>query len=239
MKISFVIPCLNEEKRIEGVVKQFDVLKGKYDYEVIVSDGGSDDKTAEIAKNAGAKVVVNNRETQNIAKNRNAGAKKAKGEILIFCDADTRLSNPNFFLKTAISRFEDKNIVGGVPKIKVFKNEEKKEDRFYLTLLNTYIKASFRTRNPIASGQCQIIKKSAFEKVGGYDETLVHGEDGELIERLGKTGKLFFFSNLTVFESARRYRKWGYPKFITTAAANLLSRALFKKEILKEWKRVG
>jgi glycosyltransferase involved in cell wall biosynthesis len=239
MSISFIIPCLNEESRIEGTVKQFDVLKGKFNYEVIVSDGGSDDDTAKIARKAGAKVVVNDRKTQNIAKNRNSGAKKAKGDILVFCDADTRLSNPLFFVRTILARFEDKKIIGGVPKLKVFRSEEKKEDKLYLAILNTYIKRSFNTKNPIASGQCQIIRKTAFDKIKGYNESMAHGEDGELIERLGKLGKMYFFSYLTVYESARRYRKWGYPKLITTAAANLLSRALFKKDILKEWERVG
>jgi glycosyltransferase involved in cell wall biosynthesis len=239
MKVSFIIPCLNEENRIEGTVKQFDVLKGKFDYEVIVSDGGSDDNTPKVARKAGAKIVVNDRRKQNIAKNRNSGAKKAKGEILIFCDADTKLFNPVFFIKTVLKKFEDKKIIGGVPKIKVFPREEKKEDRVLLPIRDIYIKKSFSTKHPIASGQCQIIRKTAFDKIKGYDEKLAHGEDGELIERLGKLGQLYFFSNLTVYESARRYRKWGYPKLITTAAANLLSRALFKKDILKEWERVG
>jgi glycosyltransferase involved in cell wall biosynthesis len=89
MQISIIIPALDEEKRIGKVVKQFSKVKG--DFEVIVADGGSNDKTVEIAKKEGAKVYSNIRENQNIAKNRNLGAKKAKGEILIFCDADTKL----------------------------------------------------------------------------------------------------------------------------------------------------
>ncbi len=236
--ISFIIPCLDEEKRIASVIKQFGVLKGKYDYEVIIGDGGSTDKTVKIAKKHGANVFQNKRENQNIAKNRNLGAKYAKGDILVFCDADTKLSNPLFFTKTIISKFEDTNIVGGVPKIRVLPKEEKNEDKLYLFILNLYCKESFKTKKPIASGQCQIIRRSTFEKIKGYNEKLAHGEDGDLIMRLGKIGKLYFFSNLTIYESARRYRKWGYSKLITTAAANLMSRAIFKKDILKEWERV-
>jgi glycosyltransferase involved in cell wall biosynthesis len=239
MDVSFIIPCLDEEKRIGRVVGQFKVLSGKYDYEVIVSDGGSKDSTASIARSEGATVIVGDRDTQNIAKNRNAGAKKACGDILIFCDADTQISNPLFFLKTVFSKFKDRRIVGGVPKIKVFRDEEKKEDKIFLTILNAYIRNSFRTKNPVASGQCQIVRKTAFEKIKGYDESMAHSEDMDMIERLGKTGRLFFFSNLIIYESARRYRKWGYPKLITTAASNLLSRYLFKKDLLKEWERVG
>lgn len=238
MKLSFIIPTLDEEKNITRVVKQFDTLKGKFDYEVIVADGGSKDKTIYIAKKLGVKVYQNKRENQNIAKNRNLGAKYSKGDILVFCDADTNISNPSFFCKIVLSKFKNKNIVAGVPKLRVFPNQEKIEDKIFMYLLNLYVKESFHSKKPIASGQCQIIRKSAFEKVNGYNEKLVYGEDADLFLRLKKIGEFYFFDNLVVYESPRRYRKWGYPKLITTAVSNYLYKKLFKKQKIKEWKRV-
>ncbi|MEM3374320.1 MAG: glycosyltransferase [Candidatus Woesearchaeota archaeon] len=236
--ISFIIPTLDEEKNIERVVSQFNVLKGKFSYEVIVADGGSKDKTRQIAKKLGCKVFKNNRKNQNIAKNRNLGAKHAKGTILVFCDADTQIKNPVFFCKIVLNKLKNKNIVAGVPKIRVFPKEEKKEDKIFLKLLNYFVEKSFKSKYPMASGQCQIIKKTAFEKVNGYNENLSYGEDADIFLRLGRIGKLYFFSNLIVYESPRRYRKWGYPKLITNAISNYLYKILFKKEKIKEWKRV-
>ncbi|MEM4397463.1 MAG: glycosyltransferase [Candidatus Woesearchaeota archaeon] len=238
MKISFIIPTLDEEKNIARVVSQFNVLKGKFDYEIIIADGGSKDKTREIAKKLGCKVFKNNRKKQNIAKNRNLGAKHSKGDILVFCDADTELKNPVFFCKIVLSKFKNKNIVAGVPKIRVFPNEENVEDKIYMKLFNKFIEMSLKTKRPMASGQCQIVKREIFFKVNGYNENLAWGEDNDLFYRLRKHGKFYFFSNLVVYESPRRYRKWGYPKLITTAAANFLSRVVLKKELVKEWKRV-
>lgn len=238
MDLSFIIPTLDEEKNIERVIKQFDVLKGKFHFEVIVADGGSKDKTRELAKKLGAKIFKNNRLNQNIAKNRNLGARHAKGNILIFCDADTQLKNPVYFCTVVLSKFKNKDIIAGVPKISVFPNEETKEDKVFLKLLNYFVEKSFKTKYAIASGQCQIIKKSAFEKINGYNENLAYGEDAELFSRLRKIGKLHFFSNLIVYESPRRYRKWGYPKLITNAISNYLYNLLFHKNKIKKWERV-
>ena len=100
--ISFVIPAYNEELELPstiaaiedaaGQVRQWDglVLWGDRQYEIIVVDDASTDATAEVAKGAGAKVVSISR--RQIAAARNAGAHAARGDILFFVDADTRIN---------------------------------------------------------------------------------------------------------------------------------------------------
>ena len=84
--ISIIIPTLNEEKYIERCLKS---LKNQSfrNFEIIVSDSYSTDDTVKIAKKYGAKVVLTKKTGP--AAGRNEGARKAKGSILVFLDADT------------------------------------------------------------------------------------------------------------------------------------------------------
>jgi len=239
MQISFITPTLNEEKNIKRVIKQYDVLKGKYTFEIIIADGGSEDNTVKLAKKFGAKVTTNKRKKQTIAMNRNKGASIAKGNILVFCDADTLHENVILFAETILNTFKEKEIIAGMPSIKVFPEERTIPDKIFHFIYNKTIKMSFPSKSPFGSGQCQIIRKKIFEKVHGYDEKKVHGEDSYLFKEIRKYGELYHFTDLVIFESPRRYREIGYSKLILTALYSLLGQAIFKKNVLDEWKRVG
>jgi glycosyltransferase involved in cell wall biosynthesis len=240
MKVSIVIPTLNEEKRIGQVLGQFDEIKKTIDLELIIGDGGSIDKTEEIAKQHGAKFYSNSREDQTIAKNRNVAGKNATGEVIVFCDADTRLDNPAKFISKIIEVFSAKpEIVGAVPVIKVFPEERIWKDKLFHGFYNGSIKASFFVPFvTLASGQCQIIRKSAFDKAGGYPEEIIHGEDAEMFKRLNKIGKIKYLSDLTILESPRRYRHYGYMRYLLISTKSIIGQALTGKNVLKEWKRV-
>ena len=93
--------------------------------EIIVGDGTSDDNTKKIAEKLGARVYQNPRSNQNIAKNRNLGAKHAKGEVLIFCDADTKLKDPKKSIKRINEIFSDKEIVAGMMVLDIFPKQKK------------------------------------------------------------------------------------------------------------------
>lgn len=100
MRYSIIIPTLNEEKLLQPLLLLLnnDYLKKKFDYEVIVSDGGSTDKTLSIAKKYSDIVIINNEnKKQNIAIGRNLGAKKAMGDILIFLNGDILIKDLNLF----------------------------------------------------------------------------------------------------------------------------------------------
>ena len=106
-KISVIIPTLNEEKLIVKTLEQFyPHIKQKYNIEIIVSDGGSTDKTLALLTDIVDKVV--NAEPgvkQNIPQGRNAGAKAASGEFLYFVNADTMFESTQSFFDNTLAAF--------------------------------------------------------------------------------------------------------------------------------------
>lgn len=236
--LSFIIPTLNEEKMIGGTVQQFAELKGHVDFEVIVADGGSTDRTLEIAEQHGAKTFVNSAEQQTIASNRNLGAKNARGQLLIFCDADTRIDQLKHFTTEVLKAFEDPKLIAAVPRLGVFPSERQWQDRLFSGVLNSCISLSFRTGMPFASGQCQIVRASSFSEVEGYNEQQVHGEDASLFQKLGQVGRLRYLSSLNVFESPRRYRKLGYLRLISIGLYSTFGQMLLNRNVLRAWERI-
>jgi len=103
MKLSIIIPALNEENNLPGLLNSLKEQSFS-DYEIIIADAGSKDGTAAIAKKYGCKIVPGGLP----AKGRNEGAKIAKGDILFFLDADTVL--PDNFFEKAIAEFNDRQL---------------------------------------------------------------------------------------------------------------------------------
>ncbi len=236
--VSFVIPTLNEEKNIPKVVGQFVKLNGVVNYEVIIADGGSKDKTLELARKYGARTCVNKAKKQTIAGNRNTGAGVAKGEILIFCDADTIFEDVVNFSKEVVGVFKDKSIIAAMPRIAVFPDERIWKDEVFSFFYNGIMKTSFFIRFPVSSGQCQVVRASAFRKVGGYNAKQVHAEDAALFKKLGKIGKMHYLDDFFIFESPRRYRKMGYAGLAKVAVKSIVGQAVLKRNILENWERV-
>ena len=108
--ISVIIPALNEEKYISKCIEGVKSQAFK-DYEVIIVDGKSSDKTIEVIKKiSNYKVIISDK--RNAPYQRNLGAKYAKGDFLIFTDADTILS-PNAFYEINKLLKENQNVAGG------------------------------------------------------------------------------------------------------------------------------
>ncbi|MBU0615524.1 MAG: glycosyltransferase, partial [Nanoarchaeota archaeon] len=103
MMLSIIIPTLNEEKHLPRLLDSITRQRFK-DYEIIVADNNSKDKTRDIAKKFGAKVVPGGLP----AKARNLGAKAAKGNILLFLDSDVILSKGS--LNKAVTEFTQRNL---------------------------------------------------------------------------------------------------------------------------------
>ncbi len=100
MKLSIIIPTLNEEKLLPELLRQLTnpSLRNMYDYEIIISDGGSDDLTTTIAREYTERIVLPEvNKKQNIAIGRNRGAHFSNGQILIFLNGDTTIANPRRF----------------------------------------------------------------------------------------------------------------------------------------------
>lgn len=201
---SFIVPTLNEEKYIGRCLKAIREQKTKISYEIIVSDGGSSDKTIEIAKKYADMVLVAPK--RGIAFGRNYGAKFAKGKLLIFIDADTIVERD--FLDKVSKSME--NHPAGMPKLILISEEKKMEKRLKILteLYHSLNKALSKINKMCLIGAATIVWKDVFERVGGFPE--VPSEDVAFSKKIRKIGKLKYIEEAKVYFSLRRFEKGGW-----------------------------
>jgi glycosyltransferase involved in cell wall biosynthesis len=238
--ISIIIPTLNEEKVIGKTISSLQRLHG-YDFEIIVSDGKSKDKTVEIAKSLGAQVVIYEGITrQTIGAGRNLGTSLASGEFFVFLDADVTIPDIDNFFKKTLNLFEkNKKIMALVVRQEVSPEVETFADKFFFTIVN-YV--YFMLNNILhfggAGGEFQMIRASAFKDLGGFNEQLAAGEDNDMFQRLAKRGRTRMLLSLKVIHMGRRAHKTGWPKLLFTWVTNWLSALLFNNSVSKVWEEI-
>lgn len=243
MKLSFVIPAYNEEKDLGACLGSIlkEAADKDYDMEIIVVNNASTDKTKEIAQSfPGVKVVDEMRKGLSAA--RHAGFLAADGDLIANIDADTMLTpgwidkvfkafsgNPNFAAFSGPYIYYDlsKLVNCGV---RIF---------YYLGfigyLLNRYI---FR-KGAMLQGGNFIVKKSALEKVGGYNLDFdFYGEDTDIACRLRETGDVVFTFDLPMYTSGRRLAEEGILTMAARYGINHLWAILFKKPFTKKFKDI-
>ena len=241
MKYSFIIPTLNEEKLLPILLEQIvnSEISEKYDSEIIISDGGSKDKTIEEAKKYTNKIIQQKGdERQTIAEGRNSGAGIADGDIFIFIDGDIIFENINQFIRKVHRVFQKKKYLAMTCYIKIAPSERVLSDRIFLNFYNWYFRILNNVGVGMGRGECQIIPKKIFTEVGGYNQSLVAGEDFDLFKRIRKKGKILFDKTLVIYESPRRYRKYGHVKIFFSWLLNAVSVILKNKSASKEWEEV-
>ena len=239
---SVIIPTLNEEKLISQCLNQFSPeLKNQFGIEVIVSDGGSRDATLAAAAKYSDHLVTNAETShrQTIAEGRNKGASIAKGDILVFLNADTRFPNATDFFQRILWRMSgDSSLSALAVKVQVHPEERRLSDKLFHGLFNLYVHWLNIVGIGMGRGECQIVRHTAFNAVHGYNETLAAGEDFEFYKRIHHLGKLRFDGKLLVYESPRRYRKYGYLKVYSQWIKNGFSVLLKKKSSSNVWEEV-
>lgn len=241
MTYSIIIPTLNEEKLLPQLLKVVNNSESRknYDYEIIISDGGSKDATLSIANEFADKVIKNNsHDKQNISMGRNIGGNVASGEILIFFNGDIVLENISDFFKTIEEKFINSNYLAMTCCVKVFPEEQLFIDKVFQIFYNYYFHFLNIIGLGMGRGECHILKKEVFREFSGYDENLAAGEDFDLYRRIRKKGKIFFARNLVVYESPRRYRKLGHFRIFFTWLINSLYIIFANSSKSTEWKEV-
>ena len=237
--ISIVIPTKNEESVIEKTLTYLAAYSGEK--EIIISDGGNTDRTIEIAKLYTDKIVMfSGPRRQTIAHTRNAGAQIAKGEFLVFLDADVRIEEPNIFFQRLLDIFNEKKQYNAITvKIRVIPSMATRADTIIFYILDVY----FLVLNNLfhfggASGKFQMIRREAFEKIGGFNEKLVAAEDGDLFQRLAKIGRTYFDWGRMIYHTGRRAHRIGWPKLLWQWNTNFLSVLFFHRSVQKEWEEI-
>lgn len=237
--ISFIIPTKNEEIIIRDTLEYLKRYSGAH--EIIVSDGRSTDSTIEIAKSLSAKVVVYAGEKrQTIGGGRNLGAEIALGEYLVFIDADVIIPDINRFFEKAIKHFEkNQKLVALTVQYKVLPKYESLADKIIFKILS----ANFALFNNflhigVSGGEFQMIKRTVFEELGGFDDTLVAAEDCDMFARLARIGRTYCDMSLVVYHTGRREHKIGWPKLIYQWMRNYLTVVILKRSWSEEWTEI-
>ncbi len=211
MKLSIIIPTLEEEKYLPILLRE--IKKQNFsDYEIIVADADSKDKTREIAQKFGCKIV----EGGLPAKGRNEGAKVAQGDNFLFIDADN-LFLPQDFLDNLLAQFEKRKLdIASFPiypvKDKVYFQEKKaKTHKVDKLIYGLYFFWNNLTQKFSAwAFSSLLVKKKVFEKTdGGFDETIKIGEDHCFAKQAAKFGKFGFIKIKPVLISSRRFEEDG------------------------------
>lgn len=228
MRISFIIPAYNEEallgKTLDSVTRA--ARAAEIPYEVLVVNDASTDRTAEIAREHGARVV--DVRLRQIAAVRNAGAKAATGDVFVFLDADTVL--PAAVLRAALRELEGGAAAGGA---RVTMDEKLNVG---LRLFFAAFTCFYFTLMRWAAGCFIFTRREAFEAAGGFDERYYASEEVHLSKALKKQGR-FVVVNEPVVSSARKLHLYSVKQMLRPVWAVLRRgpRALQQREGLETW----
>lgn len=210
--LSVIIPTLNEAENIPATLSCF--REAGVD-EVIVVDGGSDDETFAVASASGYQVLDCSEPGR--ASQMNLGAREASGEVLLFVHGDTLI--PEATLMRLIAEMKgDPDLIGG--------GFARRFESSSLLLKFTARCADFRGQwwGLFLGDQGIFVRRTVFEKLGGFDETVSPGEDLDFSYRMAKAGRTRLIGP-PVLSSARRFQKrgpWRQTRLDMAAASQIL-----------------
>jgi rSAM/selenodomain-associated transferase 2 len=196
VSISIIIPVLNEAERIEATIASVGL-----GFEIIVVDGGSRDRTVELARTAGAKVLsaAGGRSGQ-----MNEGAKLATGSILVFLHGDTLLPKGFSDLVRSALTPENRSVIAGAFALRI------DDPRWILRWIERGANWRSRVLQMPYGDQAIFLRAATFWQLGGFPAQPIM-EDFELIRRLGRLGKIAIVP-VPVTTAARRWLQKGIIK---------------------------
>ncbi len=236
-ELSIVIPTLNEEKFISNLLN--DVLNNTYkDYEIIVSDSGSEDNTKEIVKEFTAKnpdiTLVN--AGKGAATARNCGAAQAKGAYILFLDADQRI--PEDFIERSMEEMKRRGLGIGGHYSKP--TGDKFIDKVFWFVCNNLLFRPAQYCLPGAStGSGLIIKRDIHETVKGFNEEIHVTHDHDYVRRASKIGKFRMLKSTKSSFNMRRFDEEGRTKLYIKYALLMFYHLLHSKKTPFEYEFGG
>lgn len=204
--VTIIVPVLNEEEYVRGAITSLIPAKGNLDYELIVLDGGSTDRTSCIIEemrsvNPRIRMVSNPARYQSAALNN--GAKIAKPESNIIIRADSHAEYPPGFVDGLVREIQRRDVASVVVPMRT--RGKSFLQRGIAAAQNSRLGnggAAHRTAGSsgyVEHGHHAAFDRKAFLAIGGYDETFTHNEDAELDVRLRKSGaKIWLCSELSI-----------------------------------------
>lgn len=200
--ISVIIPAHNEEAYLKATLKA--LRRQKFPgLEIIVVANGCTDNTEDVARERCDQLVVLSQKSLGVA--RNLGARMAKGDLLIFLDADTLLEKNA--LRTIAEKFTHRHAAGTV---------KGKPDSDRLAYRMIYGLKNFVHFSSVHQGSSGVIIcwREHFIRLGGFKESLEVRENSELIQRLKRFGRYAYIGKAAAVTSMRRYDRRGVGNMI-------------------------
>ena len=221
--LSIVIPAKNEGKYLGFLLEDISKQTTKQKIEVIIALAPSTDNTLQVAKKYKAQIIPGGLPGYG----RNCGAKKAKGEILLFLDADVRI--PTDFIAKGLAEFKRRHF--DMASTNIVSDTDEPFDEFVYKIDNLTQDLSKYFGLAYIPGACIFIRKKYFEQLKGFDESLTFAEDADLGQRVrnagGRLGKL---RSTYFIASTRRFHYDGKQKTLKRIIRAGLD-ALNKKQI--------
>ncbi|MCL5985628.1 MAG: glycosyltransferase [Actinobacteria bacterium] len=220
-KISVVIPAHNEEKYISVCLSS---LKHQIytNFEIIVVDNASTDRTAQIARLFADKVIFE--PVCGVARARQAGFEAAHGEVIVSADADT-LFESDWLLKIARKFDEDDELIALCGHM-IFYDGDKLSRWITARPFRYVMSANYFLGLRSFFGCNFAVRKEYFKKCGGFNLRMNQDEDLELAQRLKKLGKIEYCPDIMAYTSVRRF-KANPLEFLWIATMNFF-RVMFK-----------
>jgi glycosyltransferase involved in cell wall biosynthesis len=203
-RLSVIIPTLNEERHVGALLSDV-ALQTTLPDEVLVVDAGSEDDTVAVARKFVFVRLLDGEPP--VARGRNLGGRSARGDVLVFLDADTRV--PERFFENFLAELEGRSLDIACPKYVPYHSTLAIEG--FHALFNLLTRA-FQRILPSGAGHCIAVRSEVFKESCGFDPGLKF-DDIELIRRLSK-GRRFGIVEEQVFVSDRRYQEQGTPRMI-------------------------
>ncbi|HEX5394975.1 MAG TPA: glycosyltransferase [Candidatus Saccharimonadales bacterium] len=199
--VSVVIPAYNEATYIDRLLEALSKQNFK-SFEVIVSDAHSKDGTKEVIGAFKNRLDIKLVESppKGPAHGRNAGAAKARGDWLLFLDADVDIDDSDFIDKM-VGTAESKSWSTATGRMKTRTGHS-------YDFLYYYQRMLAHTRRPVASGYCILTKRKLFQVAGGFNENILFGEDYEYVSRTASNG-FGFVNTADVYIDPRRNQEEG------------------------------
>lgn len=214
--VSVIIPVYNEEQEVANCLQS--IRKQSYkNLEIIIVDDGSTDKTLQIVKKFKAKILTQKHKGPGTA--RNLGASKARGEILVFIDADMTLDKN--FIKDLISPICKKKTVGTFSRNEMNGNKDNIWSKYWNINRGWPIERLIPIDYPDTSPVFRAILKNEFQKVKGFDATGEYTDDWSLSRKLKKQAKaakgaIYYHKNPSSMKEVWQQARWiGKNEFIS------------------------
>lgn len=193
MRVSIIIPVLNEESTIASTLE---ALRRLHSWEIIVVDGGSTDKTRDRAAKEGVVLAAS---PPGRARQMNLGASLARGDVLLFLHADTLL--PPSGVQDVLSALEDPRCVGGRFDLRL------DGGGWIFSIIGFLISLRSRLSKVATGDQAIFVRRKVFEEIGGFPDIPLM-EDIAFSRMLKKRGRVACLRSRVV-TSARRWEKEG------------------------------